>query len=84
MDMLVKKAYDHWDQVIEYDGKAPLSFKLNDRASASRNELNMGPIDYSTALDHQLQIPHLPVPSEQPPMDSGLHVGGKHAGYVKP
>ncbi|KAF5461768.1 hypothetical protein F2P56_017842 [Juglans regia] len=76
VDMLVKKAYDHWDQVVEYDGKAPLSFKQNDRPSASRNELNMGPIDYSTALDHQLQIPHLPVPSEQPPMDSGLRVGG--------
>lgn len=75
--MLVKKAYDNWDQVIDYDGKALLSFKQNKRSTASRNE-NMGAIDYSSALDHQLQLPGLSIPSEQPPMDSVLHVGGKH------
>jgi hypothetical protein len=74
----VKKAYDHWDQVIEYDGKSLVSLKQNRRSSASRNELNIGPIDYSDALDHQLQLPHLPVPSEQPPVALSLPVGGKH------
>lgn len=79
LDMLVKKAYDHWDRVIEYDGKALLSFKQNNRSIASRTELNMGPIDYPGALDHQLHLQHLPVPSElQPPMDSSLPAGGKH------
>ncbi|GMY35412.1 calmodulin-binding protein 60 B [Fagus crenata] len=76
VDTLVKKAYDHWDQVIEYDGKSLLSIKQNKRSSTSRNELNMGIGDYSNTLDHQLQITRMPVPSEQPPMDSGLPVGG--------
>ncbi|KAG6649114.1 calmodulin-binding protein 60 B [Carya illinoinensis] len=75
LDMLVKKAYDHWDQVIEYDGKALMSFKQNKRPIASRNELDIGSFDYSGALDHQLHLQSLPVPSEQPPMDSGLPGG---------
>ncbi|XP_062164790.1 calmodulin-binding protein 60 B-like [Alnus glutinosa] len=76
VDALVKKAYDHWDQVIEYDGKSLVSLKQNRRSSASRNELNIGPIDYSDVLDHQLQLPHLPVPTEQPPVALSLPVGG--------
>lgn len=79
MDTLVKKAYDNWDQVIDYDGKSLLNFKQNKRLSASRNELQTGQIGYSNALDHQMQLPRLPasVPIEQLPMQSGLQVGGK-------
>ncbi|KAK8515579.1 hypothetical protein V6N13_139449 [Hibiscus sabdariffa] len=73
VDSLVKKAYDNWNQVIEYDGKSLLNFKQNRRSSA-RNELQMGGLDYPSAVDHQLQLQQLPVPTEQ--VYSGLQVGG--------
>lgn len=73
----MKKAYDNWNKVIEYDGKSLLNFRQNRRSSA-RNELQMGAIDYPNALDQQLQLPRLPVsvPTEQ--VHSGLQVEGKH------
>jgi len=77
LDTLVKKAYDHWDQVVEYDGKSLMSFKENKKSGTLRNDQNMGIVDYSNALNHQLPLPRLPVPLEQPPLDSGLPVGGK-------
>ncbi|XVF70046.1 hypothetical protein PTKIN_Ptkin11bG0130200 [Pterospermum kingtungense] len=75
VDTLLKKAYDNWSQVIEYDGKSLLNFKQNRRSSA-RNELQMGSVDYPGALDHQLQLPRLPVavPTEQ--VQSCPQVGG--------
>ena len=76
----MKKAYEDWNQVIEYDGKLLLNFKKNRRSSA-RNELKMGGIEYPNALDHQLQLPRLPVPTEQ--VHSGLQVGGKCSDYCK-
>ena len=79
VDSLVKKAYDNWDQVVEYDGKTLVSAKQNNRPDASEDELHMESIDYTSGLDHQLQLPVLPVsvPSEQQ-MNSGMPVGGKH------
>ncbi|XP_030456364.1 calmodulin-binding protein 60 B-like [Syzygium oleosum] len=76
VDTLVKKAYDNWNQVIEYDGKSLLSFKQVRRSS--RNEPQTAALEYSNPLDHQLQLPRLPVSftSEQPSADSGLPVGG--------
>ncbi|KAF8033586.1 hypothetical protein BT93_C0008 [Corymbia citriodora subsp. variegata] len=76
VDTLVKKAYDNWDQVIEYDGKSLLGFKQVRRSS--RNEPQMVAVEYPNALDHQLQIPRMPVSftSEQPSADSGLPIGG--------
>ncbi|KAK9931816.1 hypothetical protein M0R45_019077 [Rubus argutus] len=79
VDTLVKKAYDNWDQVIEYDGKSLLSIKQNKRSTAARNEFQMGPISYSSASDHQLQLPRLTnsVSSEQIlSSDSSLPIGG--------
>ncbi|XVE71792.1 hypothetical protein DITRI_Ditri10aG0180300 [Diplodiscus trichospermus] len=75
VDALVKKAYDNWNQVIEYDGKSLLNFKQN-RRSGARNELQMGSLDYSNALDHQLQLPRLPVPVPTEQVHSGLQGGG--------
>ncbi|XVF34246.1 hypothetical protein REPUB_Repub18cG0043200 [Reevesia pubescens] len=75
VDTLLKKAYDNWNQVIEYDGKSLLNFKQNRRSSA-QNELQMGAVDYPDALDHQLQIPRLPVPVPAEQVHSGLQVGG--------
>ncbi|KAF7153441.1 hypothetical protein RHSIM_Rhsim01G0006700 [Rhododendron simsii] len=76
VDTLVKKAYDNWNQVVEYDGKSLLSIKQNKRSS--RNELPMGPVDYPNALDNQLTQPRLPgsIPSEQTLMDSSILIGG--------
>lgn len=80
VDTLVKKAYDNWNQVVEYDGKSFLGLKQNKKSNASRNELQVGQIDFSTALDHQLQLPRLPatVPTEPSSAHSGHPtVGGK-------
>ncbi|GKV00494.1 hypothetical protein SLEP1_g13170 [Rubroshorea leprosula] len=75
VDTLVKKAYDNWDQVIEYDGKSLVSFKQNRRSSA-RNELPMGTLELSNVLDHQLQLPRLPVSAPNEQLHSSLPVGG--------
>jgi hypothetical protein len=80
VDTLVKKAYDNWRHVIEYDGKSLLSFKQNKSLGASQTEVFLNSQDYSNSFDQQqFTLPTLPVPvpSEQPSMDSaGLTVGG--------
>lgn len=79
MDTLVKKAYDNWNQVEEYDGKSLLSFKQTSRSSTSRSEPVINPMDYPTTLEHPLSLPRLPgVSSEQSLMDPGMSSGGKH------
>ncbi|GFY91805.1 calmodulin-binding protein [Actinidia rufa] len=60
VDNLVKKAYDNWMHVIEYDGKSLLSCKQNQNSVASRNDVTMGPQDYSDSFDPQLTLPSLP------------------------
>ncbi|KAL5842333.1 hypothetical protein ACOSQ3_012936 [Xanthoceras sorbifolium] len=78
VDTLVKKAYDNWNQVIEYDGKSFLNFKQTKRSNTSRNEHQIGQIDYSNALDHQVELPRLlaTVPTESSSVHSGQPVGG--------
>ncbi|XP_057963480.1 calmodulin-binding protein 60 B-like [Malania oleifera] len=78
VDSLVKKAYDNWLQVIEYDGKSLLSFKQNKRSGTSHAEVSLGPQDYSNTFDHQLSLPSMPVslPSVQPSMETGITAGG--------
>ncbi|KAK8319514.1 hypothetical protein V6Z11_A13G246400 [Gossypium hirsutum] len=75
VDSLVKKAYDNWNQVIEYDGKSLLNFKQN-RWSSARDELQIGELDYTSAVDHQMQLPRVPVPVPTEQVHSGLQVGG--------
>ncbi|GKV52381.1 hypothetical protein SLEP1_g58967 [Rubroshorea leprosula] len=75
VDSLVKKAYDNWNHVIEYDGKSLVNFKQNRRSSA-RNELQMGTMDFPNMLDHQLQLPRLPVSAPNEQLHSSLPVGG--------
>ncbi|KAI9191901.1 hypothetical protein LWI28_015193 [Acer negundo] len=81
VDSLLKKAYDNWNQVIEYDGKSFLNFKQTKKSNTSRNELQIGQIDYSNALDHQVQVPRLlaTVPTEPSSVHSGHPVGA--SGY---
>ncbi|KAG4186123.1 hypothetical protein ERO13_A08G022900v2 [Gossypium hirsutum] len=72
VDTLVKKAYDNWLQVIEYDGKSLLNFKQNRRSSA-RNEPQTDAICYP---NHQLQLPRLPVAVPTEEVHSGPQAGG--------
>ncbi|KAL8096170.1 calmodulin-binding protein 60 C-like isoform X2 [Apium graveolens] len=73
VDNLVKKAYDNWSQVVEYDGKSLLSFKqLN---NSSQIEVPVGSIDYSNAFD-QMAPQHFPVPSRPSTMDTSLLMPG--------
>ncbi|XP_022715982.1 calmodulin-binding protein 60 B-like isoform X2 [Durio zibethinus] len=78
VDALVKKAYENWMHVIEYDGKSPLGCNEDGSAGASQANFSMDPQGYPSSINHQQTLPTLsvPVPSEQPPMDSGLNVGG--------
>lgn len=77
VDTLVKKAYENWNHVIEYDGKSLVNFRQTNK---SVNELPIGEVDYSNSLDHQLPLTRLPVPvpSEPASMGSGLMSGGKN------
>ncbi|KAJ8560504.1 hypothetical protein K7X08_022364 [Anisodus acutangulus] len=81
VDSLVKKAYDNWNQVVEYDGKSFLNIKQNQKPSSSRNELPVGPVDYPNTLVNQLSQSRLPVSvqSEQSSLDPNLLLGG--SGY---
>ncbi|KAM7267706.1 hypothetical protein ACFE04_009872 [Oxalis oulophora] len=71
VDTLVKKAYENWHQVVEYDGKSLMNFQQANRA---RNELQIGGIDYTNTLEHQL--PPLPRKGSGSSDQSSLSVGG--------
>ncbi|EEF37695.1 calmodulin binding protein, putative [Ricinus communis] len=78
VDGLVKKAYENWMHVIEYDGKTLLDFKQNENIVASQTDNPICQEDFLNSYDHQVTLPTLsvPVPPEQPAMDSGPTVGG--------
>ncbi|ERN07278.1 calmodulin-binding protein 60 B isoform X2 [Amborella trichopoda] len=69
VDTLVKRAYDNWMHVVEYDGKALLNYKQSRKASSS---------NYSIALDQQPSITRAPVqvPMEQSSVNAMSAVGG--------
>lgn len=79
VDTLVKKAYDNWMHVIEYDGRAFINPKQSRRASSSRTEVPMAPVDYVPTMDQQVSYPRLQisVPPEQPSEDPSLTVVGE-------
>lgn len=80
MDTLIKKAYENWNQVVEYDGKSLVSFKQNKRSGVSRNDFSAGSIEYPNLRSsiNQLMPLRLPVvgSSESASVDSNLLVGG--------
>ncbi|CAI9298165.1 unnamed protein product [Lactuca saligna] len=75
VDTLVKKAYDNWSQVVEYDGKSLVSFKQSKR---SRNEYSVGSIEYPRSSNNQLMPPRVPLmgSSDSTSVDSNLLLGG--------
>ncbi|KAF2305110.1 hypothetical protein GH714_001851 [Hevea brasiliensis] len=76
VDVLVKKAYENWIHVIEYDGQTLLDFKQNEN-TASQTDVPAGQQDFLNSYDHQITLPTLSVsvPPEQPAMDSVPTVG---------
>ncbi|MQL90243.1 hypothetical protein Taro_022829 [Colocasia esculenta] len=81
VDALVKKAYENWMHVIEYDGKALLNPKQSKRTTASQAEAPAASTNYLNSYDQQPSLPCLPVPAppEQTPVDAGLAVGAEDA-----
>ncbi|XP_057545528.1 calmodulin-binding protein 60 B-like [Amaranthus tricolor] len=59
VDTLLKKAYENWHQVIEYDGKALVNSKQTRRTRSSQNDLSMSAISYPNAIDDQMAFPQL-------------------------
>ena len=74
----MNKAYENWNQVVEYDGKSLLSSKKPKKSNASRNDFQGGHLDLSNT---HVSVPRMPVSvqPQQPIVDSGLSVAGNHA-----
>ncbi|KAF8102579.1 hypothetical protein N665_0198s0277 [Sinapis alba] len=75
VDGLVKKAYENWNLVIEYDGKSLIDMKQPQRLGITQTE----EANYSTAaINHPMQmVGHsTSVPANQPPVLSDFAVGG--------
>lgn len=73
MDTWVKKAYDNWSQVVEYDGKSLLNFNQMKKSSTLTDP----------PLSHTLvnQIPQQRLPASVPPeplVDQTVLAGGQH------
>uniref|UniRef100_A0A7N0TJR1 Calmodulin-binding protein n=1 Tax=Kalanchoe fedtschenkoi TaxID=63787 RepID=A0A7N0TJR1_KALFE len=67
VDTLVKKAYDNWINVVEYDGKALSNFKQDAHVNVSQTTMS-----YSGIFNHhQPSLPSLPppMPTQQPSMN---------------
>ncbi|KAL3522186.1 hypothetical protein ACH5RR_015020 [Cinchona calisaya] len=78
VDTLVKKAYENWMHVIEYDGKSLLSFTQNKSSGAPQGDITIGSQTNSNSFDYQTNLPSLPpsIPSEQPSVNPGQAIGG--------
>lgn len=84
VDSLVKKAYDNWVSVIEYDGKALVGARSNKKGNSSRPEASMSTMPYPTIYSQQVPLTSEPVAMhpEQAPGNSGLAVGGSSSTSV--
>ncbi|KAI3498848.1 hypothetical protein L1887_34634 [Cichorium endivia] len=71
VDTLMKKAYDNWMHVVEYDGKSFLGAH-QEKAPAPQ----IGQQNYSNSFDHQqLSLPP-PAPQQQPSLNQSVTTGG--------
>ncbi|KAL2341954.1 hypothetical protein Fmac_009894 [Flemingia macrophylla] len=80
VDTLVKKAYENWMHVIDYDAKSLLNYNQNKTLGTSQPLAPSGSHDYSisNSLDQQISIQSIPVPvpTGQPSTDPAVAVGG--------
>lgn len=84
VDSLVKKAYDNWEQVVEYDGKSLVDAEQNNNSVEPENELHVESIDFDGGLNHQLQMPSLPMSvTSEHQINSGMPVGGKRFCFLE-
>ncbi|CAH2077943.1 unnamed protein product [Thlaspi arvense] len=60
VDGLVKKAYENWNQVIEYEGKTLLNFNQPERLDISQTDTETAPANYSTVLPSSMPHSQLP------------------------
>ncbi|GAB2245991.1 hypothetical protein Droror1_Dr00001484 [Drosera rotundifolia] len=65
VDNLVKKAYENWHQVVEYDGKSLLNSKQARRSSASSTGLSTASTSFPDLINHHIALPPLPSSSDQ-------------------
>ncbi|XP_050367856.1 calmodulin-binding protein 60 D-like [Argentina anserina] len=85
VDGLVKKAYENWIHVLEYDGidgKSLLNFKQQKGLVTSQNEVPMASQEYTDSFNQQFTLSSLPVPSEQHIMDPGFTARGYNDGMA--
>nr|XP_043625114.1 calmodulin-binding protein 60 D-like isoform X2 [Erigeron canadensis] len=68
VDALMKKAYDNWMQVVEYDGKSFLGAH-QEKALAPQIDMGIGRQNFLNSFD-QLSLPP-PAPQEQPTSNQG-------------
>ncbi|XP_057787641.1 calmodulin-binding protein 60 B-like isoform X2 [Salvia miltiorrhiza] len=76
VDTWVKKAYDNWSQVVEYDGKSLLNFKQI-KKSSTLTDLPLSPVNFPNTTVNQITQQRLPisVPPE-PSVDQSVLAGG--------
>ncbi|XP_051125372.1 calmodulin-binding protein 60 B-like [Andrographis paniculata] len=77
VDTLVKKAYENWIHVIEYDGESLLGLGQNKSSDASPNATKKPTHAPADSFEHHT-LPSLPpsIPPQHPSMNSGLGIGG--------
>ncbi|KAK1317103.1 hypothetical protein QJS10_CPA05g02333 [Acorus calamus] len=80
-DTLVKKAYDNWTHVIEYDGNALLDFKESRRMSSSQTDISSGSSNYSVSYDQHASLPSFPVPTPSEQASVNFRGDAAFAGY---
>lgn len=74
VDTLMKKAYDNWMHVVEYDGKSFFGAH-QEKEPTPQIDMGMGQQNYSNSFDHQLSLPP-PAPQDQPAPNQAVTVGG--------
>ncbi|KAL4585525.1 hypothetical protein LXL04_010147 [Taraxacum kok-saghyz] len=69
VDTLMKKAYDNWMHVVEYDGKSFLGAHQEKAAvSVPQIDMGIGQQTYSNSFDHQQLTLPPPAPQQPPPV----------------
>lgn len=73
VDTLMKKAYDNWMHVVEYDGKSFFGAH-QEKEPTPQIDMGMGQQNYSNSFDHQHQL-SLPPPAP-PASNQAVNAGG--------